>query len=64
VLAGLLRRGHPLRFAVAGIGAALSIGVAVLKIIAGYHFITDVVAGALVGAGVGTLVPLLHAREW
>jgi len=52
----------PLRWVIAGVGAALAAGVAVLKIAAGYHFITDVVAGALVGVGIGTLVPLLHTR--
>ena len=57
---------HPdsdLRWAVTGAGMLLSIGVGVLKIIAGYHFVTDVLAGALVGAGVGALVPFMHVRE-
>jgi membrane-associated phospholipid phosphatase len=51
----------PLRFLVLGLGAALALSVGALKVAAGYHFWTDVTAGALVGAGVGTLVPLLHA---
>jgi membrane-associated phospholipid phosphatase len=57
---------HPdssLRWVVASVGAALSLGVGLLKIAAGYHFVTDVVAGALVGAGIGALVPLLHVGE-
>ncbi len=52
-----------LRWVVAGAGALLSLGVGILKIFAGYHFVTDIVAGALVGAGVGALVPLLHVRD-
>jgi membrane-associated phospholipid phosphatase len=36
--------------------------VAVERVLAGRHFITDVAVGAAVGAAVGTLVPLLHAR--
>jgi len=52
-----------LRWIVAGTGALLSLGVGLLKIIAGYHYPTDILAGALVGAGVGALVPLLHVRD-
>ena len=29
----------------------------------GHHFWTDIAAGALVGASVGVLVPVLHLRE-
>jgi len=50
----------PMRWVVASLGAALSLGVGILKIAAGYHFATDVLAGALVGAGIGALVPALH----
>jgi membrane-associated phospholipid phosphatase len=53
----------PLRWAVLTAGVALSTAVALLKIEAGYHFWTDVAAGALVGASIGTLVPLLHTRQ-
>ena len=53
----------PWRFAVIGVGEALAVGVGLLKIKAGYHYPTDVVAGALVGAGVGLLVPVLHS-DW
>ena len=52
-----------LRWVVAGAGALLSLGVGLLKIVAGYHYPTDILAGALVGAGVGALVPLLHTRD-
>lgn len=50
----------PWRFVVLGVGEALATSVALLKIEAGYHYPTDVVAGALVGAGLGLLVPTLH----
>ncbi len=41
---------------------ALAAGVAVLRVEAGRHFWTDVLAGAAVGSTVGYLVPLLHTR--
>jgi membrane-associated phospholipid phosphatase len=44
------------------IGAeALALGVGLLKIHAGYHYWTDIGAGALVGASIGAVVPLAHA---
>lgn len=43
----------------AGVGA----GVGVLRVAAGRHFPSDVLMGALAGFGVGTVVPLLHARR-
>jgi membrane-associated phospholipid phosphatase len=48
---------------VPAIGEAIATSVAFLKIKAGYHYPTDVIAGALVGSGVGLLVPVLHS-EW
>lgn len=36
---------------------------AVMRVRAGRHFPTDVVAGAVVGGGLGVLVPLLNARN-
>jgi membrane-associated phospholipid phosphatase len=50
------------RYVVAGAGAALATTVALLKIEAGYHFWTDVAAGAIAGVSVGVLVPLLHTE--
>ena len=38
--------------------AALSVGL--LKIRAGYHYPTDIMAGALAGISSGLLVPFLH----
>jgi membrane-associated phospholipid phosphatase len=38
--------------------------VAVERVLAGYHFPSDVVVGAAVGTAVGIAVPLLHARQW
>ncbi len=42
--------------------AAAGASVAVERVAAGRHFPTDVLVGGAVGFGVGTLVPLLHAR--
>ena len=53
----------PWRFVVLGVGHALATGIALLKIEAGYHYATDVTAGALVGSAMGLLVPTLHS-EW
>lgn len=41
-----------------GLGLATTIGIA--RVMAGKHFPTDVLAGAAVGASLGTLVPFLH----
>ncbi len=57
---------HPessVRWLVAGAGAALALAVGVLKVVAGYHFWTDIAAGALIGVGSGALVPLLHSQN-
>lgn len=53
----------PWRWVVLGVGEALATTVALLKVEAGYHYATDVVAGGLVGGAMGILVPTLHA-EW
>jgi membrane-associated phospholipid phosphatase len=52
----------PWRWVVLGASAALASTVGVLKIFAGYHFLTDILAGALVGTAVGALVPILHSE--
>jgi undecaprenyl-diphosphatase len=41
-------------------GAALVVGVGAFRVLEGDHFPTDVIAGALVGVGVGVLVPQVH----
>lgn len=45
--------------------AMLALGVtsATLQVFAGEHFVTDVLVGAGIGAGVGLLVPILHPRQ-
>lgn len=53
----------PWRYVVAAGLETVATSVALLKIKAGYHYPTDVVAGALVGASVGLLIPMLHT-EW
>ncbi len=50
----------PMRFVLLALGATLATTVGALKIIAGYHYPTDILAGALVGISTGLLVPLLH----
>lgn len=53
----------PWRFVVLGVGEALALAVGLLKIEAGYHYPTDIAAGALVGGSMGLLIPMLHT-EW
>ncbi len=57
------RRLHPrsLRSKVV-LGAGLSIAslVAVARVMAGYHFITDVIGGAVVGSSIGVVVASVH----
>jgi membrane-associated phospholipid phosphatase len=53
----------PWRYVVVAGLESIATSVALLKIKAGYHYPTDVVAGALVGASVGLLIPVLHT-EW
>lgn len=51
---------NPLRWLVIALGAVTATAVGVLKMEAGYHYPTDVIAGAFTGIGVGLVVPLLH----
>jgi membrane-associated phospholipid phosphatase len=50
------------RDALMGVTAAMAMAVGPFKIAAGYHYWTDIIAGALVGTAVGVLVPLAHLR--
>ena len=50
----------PWRWLVLGLAGVAGLTVGLLKIRAGYHFPTDIAAGAVVGVSVGTLIPLLH----
>ncbi len=57
------RRLHPgklLPYAVLGAGLALASFVGTARVMAGKHFVTDAVGGAIVGTSVGVLVPALH----
>ncbi len=45
---------------VLGIGLTAASAVAVSRVFAGYHFITDVVGGAVVGSSLGVLIGSLH----
>ena len=58
-----MRRLHPqsrLPYAVLGLGLGAASFVAVSRVLAGQHFITDAAGGALVGSSVGVLVSSLH----
>ncbi len=44
------------------ITAGVGVGESVLRVAAGRHFYTDVIAGAVMGTAIGTLVPFLHRR--
>ena len=46
-----------------GVGTALTTFVAVERVRAGAHFPTDVIAGTILGAGIGLLVPHLHRSD-
>jgi membrane-associated phospholipid phosphatase len=54
------------RFAVGALGGALGGATAALRVEAGRHFPTDVLAGAGIGLATGVTLPLLHrgARPW
>lgn len=55
--------GSPWRFAAYGGAAALGGTVGLLRMLAGKHFTSDVLVGALAGTLVGIGVPWLHARS-
>ena len=44
-------------------GTALTTFVVIERVRAGEHFPTDVIAGAVAGAGIGLVVPHLHRTE-
>ncbi len=46
-----------------GSATAVTLAVATLRVTAGKHHPTDVIAGSVLGASVGFLVPTLHATE-
>ena len=58
-----MKRLHPrsaLPYVVLGVGGAASLFVATSRVLAGKHFITDVVGGLIVGGSLGVLIPALH----
>ena len=61
----LFMRRHPgskLVIPVWVISEGLAATTAALRVVAGKHFVTDVLTGAAVGAAIGVLIPYLHAR--
>jgi membrane-associated phospholipid phosphatase len=47
-------------YIILGAGLAIASGVGVARVMSGYHFITDVVGGAVVGSSIGVLVSAVH----
>ncbi len=43
-----------------GLGMSVATTTAILRVVAGKHYPTDVIAGAALGAGIGAAVPLAH----
>ena len=56
------RPDSPLQWIVLGVGLAVSSFVAVGRVMAGKHFLTDVLIGAAVGTTSGLVVPTLHGN--
>jgi len=52
----------PWRWVVLAATHSVALAAGMLKIEAGYHYPTDIIAGALVGSSIGLAVPLLHQR--
>jgi membrane-associated phospholipid phosphatase len=52
----------PWRYAVLATNLAAAMAVGMLKVDAGFHYWSDIGAGAVAGASLGVLVPMLHAR--
>lgn len=58
-----MKRRHPdavTKWLVLGIGVPIASTVAAARVMAGRHFVTDVVLGALVGGAMGIVIPALH----
>ena len=55
-----LHPGSPAGKIVLGVGLAVSSFVALARVESGYHFITDVVGGAIVGASLGWMISSIH----
>lgn len=53
----------PWRWVVLGVGQALALTTGMLTVAAGWHYPTDVAAGALTGGATGVLMPFLHT-DW
>jgi len=53
----------PWRWLVLGIAGATPIMMGVARVHAGRHFVTDVMAGATLGAALGFLIPMMHRRK-
>lgn len=47
-------------YIILGAGLVVSTGIATARVMSGYHFITDVIGGAVVGTSIGVLVSSVH----
>ena len=52
----------PIKWAVISGSVALATGTAICRIMSGNHFLSDVIAGALIGSASGILIPVLHQK--
>jgi membrane-associated phospholipid phosphatase len=55
-----LHPGSPRAKIILGVGLAISSFIALARVESGYHFITDVIGGAVVGSSLGLLIPSMH----
>lgn len=55
--------GSPWVYAIVGGGMAASVGIGVLRIESGKHYLSDVLVGTGVGVASGVIVPWLHRRK-
>lgn len=52
-----------LKWSLSIVSVSLATAAGVSRILAGEHFLTDVLAGGILGAGIGVLVPFLHVKK-
>ena len=53
-----------LQFLVAGLSFGFALATGALRVASGNHFLSDVIAGAVLGTACGFLVPLLHTQNF
>lgn len=63
MIQSIRRPGAPANAWIWGVGMSACTTMGALRVLAGDHFVSDVVTGAAVGAGFGILIPWLHEVE-